>query len=390
MIEIKNKQSCCGCHACFQICPVDAIKMVPDCEGFLYPIVDNQKCVNCGMCEKVCPELIIQNTLPVIKTYATYRRNFEKRLESASGGIFAVLAEFVLQNNGVVFGAAFDDKWNLRHYAVDSIDELHNLKGSKYLQSTIGTTFKEAEKYLKCGKMVLFSGTPCQIQGLKKYLKVDNFNLITVDLICHGVPSPKVWKQYLKETSKGRKLEKFKFRDKRMGIKDAPLFFDFENGDVIFEKYSESPYIRGFINNLYLRPSCYKCSFKSSKRCSDFTIGDFWGIENFLPEFDNKYGVSAVMLRTKKAIKIFSLIKNELIIAESSVDQIVIENPCYSSSVIENPKREYFFKMWRKNGVIRAVKKLLRPTIMQYLVKKKNQIIAYLWIIKKKILGERR
>lgn len=384
MIEIRDKYTCCGCHACFQSCPVKAITMVFDEEGFLYPEVNNKKCINCNKCEQVCPEIIQKKTLPVIKTYAAYRKSFKKRLDSASGGIFAVIAEFVIKNNGVVFGAAFDDEWNLKHCAIQSLDKLINLQGSKYLQSTIGTAFQETEKYLNLGKMVLFSGTPCQIQGLRKYLKKDYPKLITVDLICHGVPSPKVWEQYIAEISKGRRLEKFQPRDKSNGIVDAPLIFLFSNGESITEKYSENLYIKGFIEDFYLRPSCYKCKFKGSERCSDLTLGDFWGIEKIEPRFADQYGISAVMLHTDKADKIFNLIKHELIITSSTVEQVAIENPSLMFSVYEKTKRKEFFKVWRKKGVIKTVKKLQHPTLKVYLIKKKNKIIACLRLVIKR------
>lgn len=386
MIEIRDKYTCCGCHACFQICPVKAIKMAFDEEGFLYPEVNSKRCINCHKCEQVCPEIIQENTLPVMKTYAAYRKSFEKRLDSASGGIFAVIAEFVIKNSGVVIGAAFDDTWNLKHCAIQSSDDLINLQGSKYLQSTIGTAFQETEKYLKHGKMVLFSGTPCQIQGLKKFLKMDYPNLITVDLICHGVPSPKVWEQYITEISKGRKLEKFQPRDKSNGIEDAPLIFRFSNGDSIIEKYSENLYIKGFIKDYYLRPSCYKCKFKSSERCSDLTLGDFWGIEKIEPNFADQYGISAVMLHTDKADKIFELIKHELIIIPSTVEQVAIENPSLMFPAYENTKRKEFFKGWRNKGVIKTVKKLQRPTLKACLIKKKNKIAACLRLVVQRLL----
>lgn len=390
MIEIKKKYTCSGCHSCFQICPIDAIRMVADDEGFLYPEVDKEKCICCSKCTQVCPEIMPVNKLPVIKTYAAYRRNLKERLASASGGIFAVLAEFVLQKNGIVFGAAFNEKWELEHCAIQSLDELSKLQGSKYLQSTVGTTFSEAEEYLKSGRLVLFSGTPCQIQGLKKYLGKDYSELITVDLICHGVPSPEIWKHYLEEISKGRKLKRFQPRDKSKGINDAPLIFNYSNGDTIVEKYSENQYIKGFIQNLYLRPSCYKCSFKGADRCSDFTLGDFWGIEKTRPEFYDQYGISAVMLHTETAERIFSLIENQLVTLVSEVEQVALENPCLKTSVDESIKRKAFFEMWKQEGVIKTIKRLLHPNFKERIIKKKNQFIAYLWLLKRRLFNSGR
>lgn len=376
MIEIKNKANCNGCHACYQICPVNAIEMKTDSEGFWYPKVDSSKCIKCKQCIKVCPEINPSNLSAESVLYACYRVDLEKRMKSASGGIFALLAEKIIDEGGLVFGAKFDEQFKLSHSCADSKQELVKLQGSKYVQSKIGNTFSEAKKALTQGRKVLFSGTPCQIQGLKNYLNKDYENLITVDLVCHGVPSPLVWEKYKKEISGNNKITEFIPRDKSNGIKDAPLVFKFNDGSVINEKYSDNIYIKGFIKNLYLRPSCYDCSFKGIERCSDITIGDFWGLEKYHPEFCNEYGISLAILHTDKGKKYFSKISNALISINSTVEEAVAENPCILSSVPVNKKRDEFFNQFEKTGMIKTTKKLTKSNLKNKIHSKINIFLS--------------
>ena len=203
MINIKDKSKCCGCSGCMNICPKNAIIMKEDKNGFKYPIVDKEKCINCGLCEKVCP--ILNNKKEQqkeIKAYACYNKNIEERLKSSSGGIFILLAKEILKRNGIVFGAAFDENFNVKHISIDNEKDIEKLMGSKYVQSNMGKVYKEVKEFLENGKYILFSGTPCQIEGLKKFLKKDYDKLYTQDIICHGVPSPKIWQMYLEYQKK--------------------------------------------------------------------------------------------------------------------------------------------------------------------------------------------
>lgn len=199
MINIAVKSKCTGCSACVQRCPKQCISFEEDSEGFYYPQVNLSLCINCGLCEKVCPVLQQDKPRNPVIVYAAKNSNLSTRLASSSGGIFALLAETILRQNGVVFGARFDNEWNVIHDYTESLDGLSVFLGSKYVQSKIGNTYKYAERFLKEGRKVLFSGTPCQIVGLKKYLRKDYDTLLTVDFVCHGVPSPMIWRDYLNE-----------------------------------------------------------------------------------------------------------------------------------------------------------------------------------------------
>lgn len=364
MIEIINKADCNGCYACYQKCPANAIKMITDNEGFWYPKVDNTKCIRCKQCIKVCPEIHPEKLSINSLIYACYRINLKKRLKSASGGFFSLLAEYIIFKNGVVFGAKFDKNLVLRHDYVDKDYKIIELQGSKYVQSKIGNSYSQAKEFLLKGNYVLFSGTPCQIQGLKKYLGKDFDNLITVDLVCHGVPSPEVWKKYIQYISKGKKIEEFIPRDKSKGIVDAPLVFKFDNGKILKQNYSENMYIQGFINNLYLRPSCYDCSFKGIERCSDITLGDFWGLNKFNSKFGDNYGISLVILHTEKGKKCFDQIKSNLNYIPATVEAAIEENPCIISSVKITKKRFIFFKCFQKRNLLNLIKKLTKPTLL--------------------------
>lgn len=362
MIEIKKKTNCCGCRGCEQSCPVNAISMENDDEGFWYPKVNQQRCINCGQCKIVCPELNPSGISGNSDVYAAYRKDLNLRLKSQSGGIFSVIAEKVLSEGGVVFGAAFDVHWRVRHRSIENIEEIDMLRGSKYVQSDIGNTYKEAEDLLKKGRTVFFSGTPCQIQGLKKYLRKDYDNLITVDLICHGVPSPEVWDTFLKEYIGKENIKEFIQKDKNR--KNA-IVYKLKNGQEQVESYEQNVYSKGFCKDLYLRPSCHQCHFKGIERCSDITIGDFWGIERFLPGFGDQYGVSAIIVHTDKGRKMYHQIQNELVMQQCEPNWVGVENPCLLQSLPENEKRIQFFEQWREKGVINTVNELTQISISE-------------------------
>lgn len=321
MIEIKEKKNCCGCNACVQVCPKQCISMKEDREGFLYPEVDKDICVDCHLCEKVCPVLNQGKERKPLKVYAAKNKDEEIRRQSSSGGIFTLLAEQVIDEGGVVFGARFNENWEVVHSYTETKEGLAAFRGSKYVQSRIGDNYKKAEEFLKSGRKVLFSGTPCQIAGLNLYLRKEYENLLTVDFICHGVPSPGVWREYLKEeiarqcdgknSVLSHPIEKEKirvkgisFRDKKLGWKkysfvltlSVPDGHGVENTVLPSEPLNKNLFLRGFLADLYLRPSCYACPAKCLKSGSDVTIGDFWGIEKVMPEMDDDKGVSVVMM----------------------------------------------------------------------------------------------
>lgn len=317
MKEIKNKlfnkkEDCCGCMGCVNICPQKAINIKEDDEGFLYPYIDFNKCVNCNMCKKVCP---IKNTYKETddnKYFGFKLINSKKRNESTSGGIFTSIAEYILDKNGVVFGASFDENLNIKHMEVTSILELDKIKKAKYVQSNINNVYLKIKEYLECNRYVLFSGTPCQSHALKLFLGKDYKKLIIVDIICYGVPSPGIWslyKKYLEKKYKG-KLESFCFRDKRNHNNARTVSFKI-NGKEIAKPLNEDAFCSVYFRNCMLRPSCYNCNYCTTNRCSDFTIGDFWGIEKTSPKFNDGDGVSLVICHTQKSHKIWEIIKND-------------------------------------------------------------------------------
>lgn len=219
MISIDDKSRCCGCSACMNICPNNAIKMKIDNKGFKYPIVDDEKCVNCGLCDKVCPynnEYTKKEIYNKSVAYGGWNNNDEIRKNSTSGGIFSAISKYVLDNNGLICGAIYDDNLKVIHEIVDNIENLKKINGSKYVQSDMKDNFKKIKKYLEDGKLVLFSGTPCQVSGLNSFLGKEYENLYTCDIVCHGVPSPKVFEKYKKELEKAKNSEiiNINFRDK--------------------------------------------------------------------------------------------------------------------------------------------------------------------------------
>ena len=323
MIEIKDKKDCCGCTACVQACPKNCISVNEDEEGFLYPKADTNICIGCGLCEKVCPVIHQLDSRKPIEVFACYNQDEEIRKNSSSGGVFTTLAEQVIEEHGVVFGASWNDNWEVVHQYTDNKDGLKAFRGSKYVQSRIGSAYAEAETFLKTGRKVLFSGTPCQIAALKLFLRKEYDNLITVDFICHGTPSPGVFRWYLQEQFSKQKItsipkdlvvpddisiRRLSFRDKRLGWKKFSMSFDYAskrgNGSEIVCHYSEplnkDPFLRGFLSDLYLRPSCHRCPAKELKSGADFTIGDFWGIGKHDQKLDDDKGISALLINNTK------------------------------------------------------------------------------------------
>lgn len=355
MKEICKREKCCGCHACFNICPTNAIDMNYDECGFLYPTVNTKICVGCNLCKNVCPILDNHPNNSLYKIYASYNLDEEVRKSSSSGGIFTLLAQNAIEKKGVVFGARFGKNLNVIHDEISNKSEINIFRGSKYVQSEIGNTYFRVKSYLESGILVLFSGTPCQIHGLKSYLGKEYKNLICVDLICHGVPSPKVWTSYKEEVSKGKKCIDMRFRDKTLGLKNTKLKFYFDDGSIYEEKYNDSKYIKGFIQNCFLRLSCYKCKFKGKNRASDITLGDFWGIENILPNLDNDKGISLVISHTDKSEKILSEIKDNIYLEEIKSENTFKENPCALDSVILDNKRSKFYELYKTFNVSKSV-----------------------------------
>jgi len=344
VITIGKKSDCYGCGACAMKCPVDSIRMVEDEEGFPYPRVERELCTDCGLCDSACP-LNMKFSLPdPPEAYACKNPNMRIRLESTSGGSFTPLAEHVLAKGGVVFGAMFDRDFAVVHGVAKTKEELYRFRGSKYSQSVMGTAYKEAEAYLEKGVPVLFSGTPCHIAGLRSYLGKEYDHLLAVDLICHGVPSPRVYREYV-ALLKGRyreEIRKVAFRDKVRGWK----MFSFS---VYFQRnlYSQSKvddlFFRGFLACYFLRPSCHTCAFKGRNRGSDITIADYWGVHTRFPEYDDDLGVALVIANTGKGRDAWARVAPGMDVLVSDLEHAVGHNRSYAGPVPPHPDRDRFF-----------------------------------------------
>lgn len=359
-VDSVNHADCCGCEACENICPKQCISMKSDDAGFLYPHIDNDSCINCGACYKVCQAV---NPLEEIEAYhgiyAAKALDETVVLSSSSGGMFTLFAELILNEGGVVYGAALsDDCYRLIHTRVDSMQQLHVLKGSKYLQSQMGEIYKDIKKDLKNGRMVLFSGTPCQVNGLVKYLGGQDDNLFTLDLICHGVPSQALWEKYLNFVEKrNHKIISVDFRNKRYGWKyfSVKLFKDKSKSvDSIFKV---NPYMQIMLNNVCLRQSCYECSAKGSNRLSDITLGDFWGVHEMLPEMSDGNGTSVVILNSEKGKILFERLSSIIKYKEVSLDMVLKYNPCLTESVGKPKERDVFFEDMKEMTFDKLAKK---------------------------------
>lgn len=387
MINIVYKENCCGCSSCATVCPKQCIAMEVDSEGFLYPLVDQDVCISCGLCKKCCPILQEKkNSSYIEKAFVGYAKDEDIRMRSSSGGLFSIIARKVLSENGVVYGAAFDNDFTVHHIGINSLIDLEKLRGSKYVQSRIENTYCEVKKVLDQGKRVLFSGTACQIAGLKASLRKDYENLILVDILCHGTPSPKVWKKYLEEKEKqyNSKIKKIRFRDKESGWKTYSVTKTFENNKTQKTAFSQDSYMRMFLSEICLRPSCHSCRFKNLKRSSDITIGDCWGIENYMPDMDDNKGTSVIIVHSVKGESMIHSIEEQLNIKIAEVDKALPPTADSRKSVVANPKRSKFFKKLNNNVSIDELLKLTKISFLRRCIRKMRRLFR---IIIKKFLA---
>lgn len=377
MITINNKVDCTGCYACVNICPQTCISMTSDGEGFWYPEVDYSSCVKCGLCIKVCPIIHKNSIQNEPKAFACINKNQSVRMESSSGGMFTLFAEQILSNNGVVFGAIFDESFSLSHSFIETREEIFKLRGSKYVQSKIGNTYKQAASFLKKGKNVLYSGTPCQIAGLKAYLGQPYDNLLCIDIICHGVPSPKVLQKYIlfREKIARASTHSISFRMKSEGWKKFSVSFLFDNGKEYRKTLNKDLYMRAFLDNVCLRPSCYNCAFKTLHRESDITLADFWGIEKILPEMDDDMGTSLIFANSINGRSFLKKIENNMRCIEVDIDMAVLYNTSATKSVRSNIKRESFYNELEKIPFDQLVKKYCSESISKKMQKKVKTIL---------------
>ena len=382
MITITDKTKCCGCQACANICPKKCITMQADEEGFLYPHVDTSMCVNCGLCEKICPILHKPSTYPVLETYAAKHTNTEVKLKSSSGGVFTALAEVILAEGGVVFGSAFDKEWNVVHTYTENIADLDNLRRSKYVQSNIGNTYQQAKAFLDSGRKVLFTGTPCQIAGLRNYLGKEYNNLVTADIICHAAPSPAVWQKFLHENLDVSQLKAINFREKKIGWSNFYLSFltphglnAHGNAKTFLERVHfklraaaaaaivyRNTFLNAFLRELINRPSCHHCHFKGlQERLADFTLGDLWGQwPGIITNQDKKYGMSALLVNTPKGKTYFASVCQTLTYYPVEASRVAQFNTALNESTKTHPKRTEFFARHRTENFNKLVSELLQ------------------------------
>lgn len=364
MITLKRKEDCCGCYACETVCPAQCITMREDSEGFMYPETDVSKCIDCHLCEKVCPVInsplrtglnvpLTKDFLAEPQVFAAQCSSDELRMASSSGGVFTVLAERIIQNGGVVFGVRWsEDFTEVFHDFTETVEGLAAFRGSKYLQSKIGDAFKKCREFLRAGREVMFTGTPCQIAGLRRALRRDFPNLLTVDIACHSTPSPKAWNAYLAGLIAREKLGKVRnvfFRkkifDKKRNAWDCTKFFvEGESRTYINSVYGMS-YGVGFLNGLFSRPSCPECPSKNRTSGSDISIGDFWGVEKYYPSLRMRDGLSVVVCHTQRGISAFDAVKPSFrILQNATYEQAIAANGGLRPETQKHPDREAFFE----------------------------------------------
>ncbi len=385
IVLFDDKKDCCGCGACMNVCPKNAIRMAEDEVGFVYPEIDQNLCIGCGACKKACGYQMQPMMQKSEAVYAAASNDDNLLRKSASGGAFAVLAENVLKKGGVVYGAALpleSGKLEPKHLRIDTVERLPELQGSKYVQSAIGDTYAQAKKDLLDGKSVLFSGTPCQIAGLKQYLKKDYENLLTVDIICHGVPSKRFFQSFMEDYGKklGGTITEFYFRDKSkgQGMITRSVYKDMtgENKEKVLIG-GLTAYIHFFSKSYIYRKNCYSCPFASEKRVGDLTLGDFWGFHEEYPSYDEKQGlsngkgVSCILVNTNQGKATLEQCEGQFVLMTSDFEKVARHNDQLHSPSKYSPKREQILELYQKEGyeaVDRYFHKNYKKDILKYTV----------------------
>jgi len=349
-IDIERSQDCCGCGACAAICTSNCIKMLADAEGFLCPQLDTTCCSGCGLCRKVCPwqtTSIISERVSPPQVHAAWHLDKNIRYLSSSGGVFTAFSEQILSAGGAVVGAAFDEGMVVRHILVEDTDGLARLRGSKYVQSEIPTElFSRIDNLLGQDRRILFSGTPCQVAALRNYLGQDHETLLCCDLICHGVPSPGLFRKHLDSQCKETvPIASFEFRNKKKGWKHFGIKKTWKDASASFESMYEDPFMASFLRNYCLRGSCYGCKFTTTTRQGDITIADYWGVATKYPEYDREdRGTSLLLINTTKGQNLLRKCENELFVGIGDLDHAVTHNPMLSRPASKPPERDTFLR----------------------------------------------
>lgn len=345
MIEITDKKQCCGCSACASICPSECLTMEEDAEGFLYPRIDIKKCLHCNACNLVCPmQHPVKEERVKQKGYLVQHKDEGIRRESTSGGAFTAIAQYVIAEGGVVFGAAYDENFQVVHKYAETLENLEIFRNSKYVQSALGDSYRDVRSFLKAGRLVCFSGTPCQIEGLVRYLKSPYDNLLLVDVVCHGISSPLIWRKYLEQKNVIENgIDTIRFRDKYYGYKYSTMTH-MSGGKTMYHAGSqEDPMLRAFFSDICDRPSCYQCPFKKRYRMSDITLWDCFSVYDFDRDMDDDKGTTRVLCHSSKGENAMYAALGMLTYREIDPDKLVKGSKEMFASVKNNPKRELFF-----------------------------------------------
>lgn len=374
MIKLNSKSDCCGCSACYSICPHHAIEFVEDQEGFFYPVFNQNLCIECGLCEKVCPVIHykkeLKNGNPVI--YSAINNNVKQYMQSSSGGIFILLCEYIISKGGIVCGVIYDENFIVKHSFAKTLDECSAFQGSKYVQSDIREIYPKIKSILKKNVPILFSGTPCQVAGLKLYLRKNYDNLFTVDLICHGVPSPKVFQDYLSFVKGKNKISYINMKSKSNN-KGTAIKFSFTNGKSICHTIKTDLWNKLYFSHYIVRPSCHNCQFTHYNRPGDITIGDYWGIDKYYPEFHSGKMVSLIMINNNKGAFILNNISikiDSILISKSETSQNALKAPCKP-----NIKRSLFWNDYIKHDFKYIANKYLEYKFYNRIKDKIRQVL---------------
>lgn len=366
-MQVENKTNCTGCGACYNVCPVNAITMQGDTYGFYKPVIDKSKCTNCGLCEKICPLDNYKSKNDEPKAFALINKDETTRLKCASGGAFAAFAKLILEQNGITYGVIWDDNIVAVHSRAENIEQLEKMFSSKYVQANTLDTFKQVKTDLENNKKVLFSGTPCQIAGLKSYLKKDYENLVTIDLICHGVPSPLILEKYKQEflqNNPNEKIININFRSKLIGWNSSHTITDIYTNIKLYS-LQKINYMKAFLYNAAINTSCLDCQFNKIPRIADITIGDFWGVDEYDESLNDKKGLSIILINNEKGQNLLNEIEKICKLKEVPLDVATKRNPnIYSSSKAHKNREEFLDYVCIKNKTLKSgVQKYIKTPI---------------------------